>query len=103
MKLSKDQEDALDAVEKINDKLYEKYKKNDNLDYLPILSVVIANHYFFIDISIPDDYNPQEIKLFNSENNDRIYYDSTDTHESFYKLLQRKYKELREEIYYVKF
>lgn len=43
-----------------------------------------------------------EITLYNSENNDRIYYEKSDKYETFYKYIKRKFIEIKEEIYSVK-
>jgi len=100
--MTEDQKDAINAIEKINEKLYAKYDKNDDLDNLPIVNITIADMYFFIAISIPDEFHGQEVKIFNSENNDRIFYEKSNTYETFYKLIKRKFLETKEEIYCVK-
>ena len=100
--MNKEQKEAFKAVEKANDKLFKKYDKNNELDYLPIFTIVIAGNMFFITLSIPDNYNSQEINIFNSENNDRIYYEKSDKYETFNRLIKRKFLEAKEEIYDVK-
>lgn len=96
------QKEALDAVEKINCELYDKY--SDRIDDMPILCVTIAGEYTFISLSIPSkaNVNLPEIHLFNSENDDRIYYEESDKYESLYKLIKRKFIEIKKEIYNTK-
>jgi len=96
--MTEDQKDAIIDIEKINEKLYDKYEKDNNIDNLPIVSITIADVYFFIAISISDEFDGQEIKIFNSENNDRIYYEKSNTYETFYKLIKRKFLDIKNEI-----
>jgi len=100
--MSEEQKEALDVVENINEKLFIKYDKDNNLDYLPVFSIIISDYCFSVSLSIPDDYESQEIKIFNSENNDRIYYEKTDTNETFENLFQRKFSEIKKEIFDIK-
>jgi hypothetical protein len=96
--MTKEQVEALKAVEKINYKLYSLYEKDNKLDCQPIVTILLADMYFSISITIPDEFNPQEILLYNSENNDRIYYESTDKYETFPKLIERKFNEVKSEL-----
>lgn len=105
------QKEALDAVEKINEELYKKYSKKDSknfnydsLDRMPILGVTFAGVYMFITINIPatDSCVMPEITIYNSENNDRIYYEKGNKYETFYKFIKRKFREIKEEFNSVK-
>lgn len=111
VKMTQDQKDAMEAVERINGELFKKYNRLDENDVhtdwiakMPVLSMTIAGNYFFIGISIPssDVCELPEITLYNSENNDRIYYEKSDKYETFYKYIKRKFIEIKEEIYSVK-
>jgi hypothetical protein len=105
-----EQKEALEAIEKINGELYKKYSKKDpknfnydSLDLMPILAVTIAGVYMLITLSIPSKNNILlDITLYNSEDNDRIFYEKTNTYETFYKLIKRKFLEVKEEIHAVK-
>ena len=100
--MNKEQKEAYEAVENINEKLFIEYDKNDNLDYLPIFSITIADYYFFVSLSIPHDFESQEINIFNSESNDRIYYEKTDKYETFEDLFKRRFLETKVQISDVK-
>lgn len=109
--MTNEQQEAYDAVEKINDELFEKYSKlNDGSVYvdwlsrLPVVSITFANSYTFISISIPstDSCILPEILLYNSEDDDRIYYEKSDKYESFYKFIKRKFISIKEAINAVK-
>jgi len=109
--MSEEQKQAFDAVDKINQELFNKYsKKNpknfnrDSLDKMPIVSICFAGCYMFINLTIPhtDKCHIPEIVIYHSENNDRIYYEKGDKYETFYKFIKRKFIEIKEEIYSVK-
>jgi len=109
--MTKEQNEAFKAVEKINEELYKKYsKKNpknfnyDSLDKMPIISITVAGVYMFIGISIPssDVCTIPEISIYHSENNDRIFYEKGNTYETFYKFIKRKFIEIKEELYAIK-
>jgi hypothetical protein len=108
--MTQEQKEALEAVEKINNELYYKYSRKDsanfnynNLDLMPIISITFADCYTFISLTIPSSKQMlPEIQLYHSENNDRIYYEKSDKMESFYKMIKRKFREIKEEIYSVK-
>ena len=86
------QQEAFDAVQKINDELFLKY--NDSTP--PTVSITFANRMIFISVSLPD---LPEIHVYNSEDDDRIYYEDGDTYESFYDFIKRKFNFIKEEIY----
>ena len=106
-----DQQEAFDAVEKINEELYKKYsKKNpknfnyDSLDKMPVLSITFAGVYTFIALSIPSTgvCMLPEFQIYNSEDNDMIFYEKSGKYESFYKFIKRKFLEIKEEINNIK-
>lgn len=102
--MTPDQKEAFEAVKKINEELARKYRKNNNFDRQPILDIGFAEHMFFIGLSIPspDSMSIPPIHLYNSQDNDRIYYEKSDKYETFYKFIKRKFIEIKEEIYSVK-
>jgi len=107
--MTQEQKEILNAVDKINEELFEKYNKkdkedkfNDWIELMPILSFTFADAYSHISISIPSEYEPQEIHLYNSENNDRIYYEKTNKDETFYKLIKRKFLEVKDNLNIIK-
>lgn len=86
-------EELLNAVETINDELSEKYLAAGNADDLPILSATKGGYYIVSNISIP---NGPEIHLYNSEEDDRKYDEDTNSYESYYDCLKRKFREFKE-------
>lgn len=103
-------ENEYEAVNKINEELYKKYSKKDpknfnynSLDLMPIIGITIVGVYMFITLSIPSKKNIiPEITLYNSENNDRIFYKKGNKYETFYKFIKRKFIEVKEEIYSIR-
>ena len=102
--MTEKQKDALGAVEKINDELYDKYRKKGICrDDIPALSITFSNDMLFISLSIMSEkLDVPDIHLYSSVNDDRIYYEKSDKYETFYKLIKRKFIEIKEEIYSVK-
>jgi hypothetical protein len=103
--MTQEQKEAFKAVQKINEELYLKYFKNNDIDNVPILNIAFANQMIFIGLSIPSsriDLDIPEIHLYNSVNNDRIFYEKSNKYETFYKFIKRKFIEIKEEIYKVK-
>lgn len=109
--MTEKQQEAFDAVTKINEELTKKYLKKQAkdpfsnwLDYIPILTVTLANDMIIINLSIPSDFEVSlpEIHIYSSFNDDRIYYEGVDRYESFYKLIKRKFLLVKETINKVK-
>lgn len=98
---------ALEAVNKINDELFEKYNsmnQNDNfkgwLSIMPQLSITFSNEYTFISLSIPSEceLDLPEIHLYSSINDDRFYNEETDSYEQFYDFIKRKFELVKTEL-----
>jgi hypothetical protein len=89
--LSEKQLQCLKAVQKINNEMYNKegWRSHDTL-----LNITICSWYFAVSINI--NKANTEIQLFNSEQDDRIYYELSDKYEEFYSYLKRKYREAKE-------
>lgn len=102
--MNEDQKEAFDAVVRINEEIFTKYSKINAEDRMPIVSITFADVYMFIGISLPstDTCELPEFKIYNSENNDRIYFEKGNKYETYYKFIKRKFKEFKEEIYSVK-
>jgi len=109
--MTEEQKEAFEAVDKINEELFIKYDKlnitdsyKDWLSVMPILSITFAGNYLFISLTIPsnDVCELPEFPVYNSENNDRVYLEETDTYETFYNFIKRKFDEIKEEINSVK-
>lgn len=109
--MTEEQKEAFEAVEKINEELFKKYdklnQKDDYIDWIskmPIASITIAGNYMFIGLSLQSTKtcNLPEITIYNSEDNDRIFYEKGNKYETFYKFIKRKFIEIKEEIYSVK-
>ena len=107
----KEQKEAFDAVEKINEELYKKYSKKDpknynqdSLDRMPILGITFAGVYTFITLTLAstETHDLPEIHIYHSEKDDRFYYEKGDKYETFYKYIKRKFREIKEEIYSIK-
>jgi hypothetical protein len=109
--MTEEQKEAFEAVNKINEELFKKYnKKNENdiykdwLAVMPIVSITFASGYILIELTIPSTNTCQlpEFVIYNSEDNDRIYYEKSDKYESFYKFIKRKFIEIKQEICNIK-
>ena len=87
------QQEAFDAVEKINYELFERYGDDYEND-MPIVSVSFASYMTLINLSISDI----EFNLYLSEEDDRIYYEENDAYETFYDFIKRKFNLIKEEI-----
>ena len=74
------------------------------LDYTPIVSIMLVDEMIFINLSIPSDFNVNlpEFNLYSSLNDDRIYYETVDRYETFYKLIKRKFLLIKQTINKVK-
>ena len=94
--LNKKQTEAILAVQKLNNEMYDKFGW-DNLN-LPIFSITIVGFYTFIFLNIAE----HEIKLYNSENDDRVYYEKSDKYESFYTYLKRKFRDYKSNLEKIK-
>lgn len=88
--LDSKQMEAIEAVQKINNELHDKFGWNN--PNLPVISITIAGVYTFISVNIRD----QEIKLYNSSEDDRIYYEKSGKYETFYSYIKRKYRSIKE-------
>lgn len=104
--MTEEQQKAFDAVEKINEELFKRYNKlNDksvNIDWIskmPIVSVTFAGIYIFISLSIP---SIPEIPLYNSADDERVYYSNGDRYETYHEFIKRKFNEIKGEIHFIK-
>ncbi len=96
--MTEEQKEAFEAIEKINEELFEYFDNKMMLNNQPILSITFANYITLIGLSIPLESTSLEIDIYNSEDDDRIYYDETDEYEKFYPYIKRKFNEIKEEI-----
>lgn len=88
--------EAFEAVEKINEELDKKYEGNT------LLSISYCGMMFSISLDINSNNIHIELEIYNSEQDDRIYYEKSDKYETFYKYIKRKVRNIKEEIYSVK-
>lgn len=95
--LSEEQQKCIEAVQRINNEMHEKegWQEHDTL-----LSVTICSYHFFVCLDI-NNANAK-IDLYNSSNDDRIYYEKSDKYEEFYSFLKRKYREAKDIINEIK-
>jgi hypothetical protein len=97
--LSEKQLNALKAVQKINNEIYDKVGWENHGD---LLSITISSYYFFISLNINhNDFN-LECPLYNSENDDRIYYEKSDKYEEWYSFLKRKFRLIKDQLNIIK-
>jgi hypothetical protein len=97
--LSENQLGALKAVQKINNEMYDKVGWQNHCD---LLSITIASYYFFISININHNDFKLECPLYDSENDDRIYYKKSDKYEEWYSYLKRKFRLIKERLNLIK-
>lgn len=109
--MTEEQKEAFEAVEKINEEIFKKYDKLNSKDLyvdwiarMPIVSIIFAGNYTLINLSLSstNECELPEFHIYNSENNDRIYYEKSDKYETFYKFIKRKFIEIKKEINKVK-
>lgn len=81
------------AVDKINDELIDK--KIYNVQF----SFTFSGPYALIGISL---LNGEEFNIYQSEDNDRIYNEESDSYEPFYDLIKRRFLEIKREISKIK-
>lgn len=100
-KITGDEAEIRIAVDKINNKLDEKcfaLDKHDpsggHLDNIPTLFVTSNGHITSVSVSL----GAHEIHLFHTEDDGRIYYEGTDTYESYFKYTQRRWREIKKEV-----
>jgi len=102
IKISIERFEIIEAVDKINDELYDKYNKKDKLDYLPVLSYSFGQNYSAITLSIASENDLPEFSIWFSEKDDRIFYEKSDKYESFYKFIKRKWLIIKDELNNIK-
>lgn len=100
--LTDEQQEAIIACEKLNEKLFTKYELISKEEERPILSVNIYDYGCIVNISIPHDFGLINIELFNSENNDREFIEPINDYEPLYSYLIKKFNELKKIINNIK-
>lgn len=95
--LSEKQLGALKAVQRINNEMHDKvgWEYHDTL-----LSISICSYYFFITLNI--NKANAEIVIYNSEEDDRLYYEKSDKYEEWYSYIKRKFRDIKSEINNIK-
>ena len=96
--ITEEQKEVFEAVEKINEELFEYFDNKLILNNQPILSITFADYITLIGLSIPLTSTSLEINIYNSEDDDRIYDEENDEYEKFYPFIKRKFNEIKEEI-----
>lgn len=96
--MTEEQKEAFEAVEKINEELFEYFDNKLMLNNQPILSITFAEYMTLIGLSIPLTSISLEIDIYNSEDDDRIYDEENDEYEKFYPFIKRKFNEFKEEL-----
>ncbi len=100
--MEKYQQEAFKSVKEINDKLFEEYDKLNNLKSLPLLSITFSSNMTLISLSLPCENEEQIIQIYNSEYNDRKYYENSDKYETFNHYIKRKFKEIKQNLNNIK-
>ena len=96
--MTEEQKEAFEAVEKINEELFEYFANKLMLNNQPILTITFAEYMTLIGLSIPLTSTSLEIDIYNSEDDDRIYDEENDEYEKFYPFIKRKFNEIKEEL-----
>jgi hypothetical protein len=96
--MTEKQKEVFEAVEKINEELFEYFDNKLILNNQPILSITFADYITLIGLSIPLTSSSLEINIYNSEDDDRNYDEENDEYEKFYPFIKRKFNEIKEEI-----
>lgn len=96
--ITEEQKEVFEAVEKINEELFEYFDNKLMLNNQPILSITFAEYMTLIELSIPLTSTSLEINIYNSEVDDRNYDEENDEYEKFYPFIKRKFNEIKEEI-----
>lgn len=106
-----EQKEAFEAVNKINEELAERYRTLDQkepnkcwLAMQPMLTIAFTDYITNISLSIPSfsDCIIPEFELYNSENDDRIFYEEYNKYEDFYVFIKRKFEKMKNEIRAIK-
>lgn len=95
--LTSNQLEALNAIQKINNELHDKEGWES---HYTLLSITICSYLFFINLNC--NTVGSEINIYNSEYDDRIYYEKSDKLETFYSLIKRKFREHKDNINKIK-
>jgi len=97
--LSEEQEKCLKAIQKINNEQHDKVGWEDHGD---LLSMTICSYHFVITLNINHNLFDAEVNLYNSGNDDRIYYEKSDKYEEWYSFIKRKFREVKSELNNIK-
>lgn len=96
--MTEEQKEAFEAVEKINEELFEYFDNKLMLNNQPILSITFAEYMTLIGLSIPLTSTSLDINIYNSVDDDRKYDYENDEYEKFYPFIKRKFNEIKEEL-----
>jgi len=88
--ISDKQSGALKAIQKINNEMHDKegWRNHDTL-----LSINICSFRFFITLNV-NKVNA-EFLLYDSDQDDRIYYEKSGKYEEWYSYIKRKFREIK--------
>ena len=103
MKLTQDEKEVMEAVEKLNEEIYDKI---ENPTEYPVSIPAFDYNISLNEISVSfftDDYdNPQTLVIYNSESELRIYDEDSDTYENYYDCFIRLFNEVVESLNNIK-
>ena len=100
--MTQEQEEALSAIEAINDKFNETQNQEDGSFFPPTLTMTIMNSYTRISLLLfLGDGEELELPIYSSENDDRNFFEDENAghYESFNEFLHRKLKETEKKLH----
>jgi len=100
--MTQEQEEALSAIEAINDKFNETQNPEDGSFFPPTLTMTIMNSYTLISLLLfLGDGEELELPIYSSENDDRNFCEDENSghYESFNEFLHRKLKETEKQLH----
>jgi hypothetical protein len=103
------EKEIIEAVDKVNDDFYKRYKKLDHNDrfkdwfsVMPVVSITFAGYYTLINIHTSSERFPLEIPIWCSEDDDRNFDEDKNEYEDWYKFIKRKFSDFKKEIKTIK-
>lgn len=95
--ITKEQLECLQAVQKINNKMHDKGGWDNHNS---LMSMLICGYHFGVTLNL--NSADTEIQLYNSSQDDRIYYEKSEKYEKWEPFLKRKFRQVKEQINNIK-
>jgi len=91
------------VIDLLNDEMYDNLENKDSLNDLPQFSITIIDSLWSVDLLMNySDINMPKIPIYESESDERIYYEKTDDYEEYEDLFRRKFKAVLKKLNNVK-